>query len=102
MYGITSVAFGADGRTWCDNAVDATKCDQHYVNFRSNSVVTAGLACHETGHAVGLLHGQDASPAQSNTEYWLFCMQDPVGPGVGLGAHNAAQINAVYSRRRPR
>lgn len=84
------------GMTWCDDAVSATKCDQEYVRFRYTSI-NLELACHETGHAVGLTHGNNASPTQSNTSSALGCLETPDrGSQYHLGANNIAEINATY------
>lgn len=93
------VAFGAPGIAWCDDAIDSLRCDQHYVNFSDNGAVTPVRACHETGHAVGLLHGSDATPAVDDLTPELFCMQAPtaaIASNTGLGAHNTAHVNVVY------
>lgn len=84
----------ADGFAWCNDAVTSTKCDQHYNAFESANPSRA-LACHETGHAVGLTHGQQASPQLSNGDNSLACMTTPVETS-DLGAHNTNSINATY------
>lgn len=84
---------GAAGVAWCDDAVSSTECDQHYVAFDTSSPGSA-LVCHETGHAVGLTHGDQAYPAQSVTNPDLGCMgQSAV---TTLGTYNQVQINATY------
>jgi hypothetical protein len=84
------------GFTWCDDAVSSLKCDQHYVRFRYDSIDTE-LACHETGHAVGLTHGHEASPRESQTASELGCMETPdSGNRPHIGAHNKSEINATY------
>lgn len=89
------VPAGADGVAWCDGVgSNFNECDQHYVAFRSGSP-SRGLACHETGHAVGLTHGADASPRVSQTNSNLQCMTTPVQT-IYVGAHNVAQVNATY------
>lgn len=58
------------GIYWCNDAVSLNQCDQGYVRFRK-SQPSKHLACHETGHAVGLLHGNNTtqcSPRQ--TRHW--------------------------------
>jgi hypothetical protein len=82
------------GITWCNDAVSSTKCDQHYVRFESDTPGTA-LACHETGHSVGLTHGQDARPQLSNQDPSLQCMQNPASTS-NLGTHNTQLINDTY------
>jgi hypothetical protein len=83
-----------DGIAWCNDAVTSVRCDQHYNAFRSSSPGRA-ISCHETGHAVGLTHGANASPAISQTDPSLACMQTPTPTG-DLGAHNTNSINATY------
>lgn len=94
----SDVPSGAVGIAWCDDAVESlvpTRCDQHYVSFEYNPGIN--LACHETGHAVGLTHGAGASPAVSNSAESLRCMRTPLTTDRWLGSHNADQINATYS-----
>lgn len=45
----------ADGVTWCNDAVNGSTygCDQQYVRIRGCGTYARGLACHETGHAIG-------------------------------------------------
>ncbi|MEE1942427.1 hypothetical protein V1L54_24000 [Streptomyces sp. TRM 70361] len=96
--GSTNLPSSADGVTWCNDAVDndALECDQQYVRIRGNGHYTRGLSCHETGHAVGLLHGNQAYPALSKTDSRLGCMVTPVGAGTGLGSNNRDNINSMY------
>jgi hypothetical protein len=91
------------GSTWCDDPVDGQlySCDQQYVRFLSTYNVHRSLACHETGHAVGLLHGPDAYPMVSDSDDELGCMQRPdaaVDSGVNayLGSTNVHWIDTVY------
>lgn len=85
-----------DGTTWCDDAVTWEVCDQHYVRFQSGQTPTDGLACHETGHAVGLTHGYDASPRLSMTDPVLGCMKKPVGSSDNLTNNLKSQIKGAY------
>lgn len=94
QYKPSSVPAGYDGWTWCNDALGPVQCDQHYVAFQSDSPGW-GLACHETGHGVGLTHGQKASPAVSNGDDALACMTTPVETHL-LGSHNVGQINGAY------
>ncbi|MFI6288960.1 hypothetical protein ACIBCM_30160 [Streptomyces sp. NPDC051018] len=55
-----------------------------------------GPICHETGHAVGLLHGNTACPRLSDTHPALGCMQMPPPWSASLGANNKENINRVY------
>lgn len=84
----------ANGVTWCDDAVSSEKCDQHYTVFDTD-IPSEYIICHEAGHAVGLLHGEDAYPVQLNNLSTLGCLVVPVDQKV-LGAHNEGEINAAY------
>jgi hypothetical protein len=85
------------GRTWCNNATDIERCDQHYIRFRAGNGVDRMTACHETGHAVGLTHGSEASPALAQTDARLACMvAEHDHENKFLGDNNADNINAVY------
>ena len=84
------------GVAWCYDAVTTLKCDQHYVAFDAVSPAT-NLICHETGHAVGLTHGAQASPAIDDDDDVLDCMENPPGASSGvLGTHNTGIINSTY------
>lgn len=91
------------GWTWCDDVAGTGiqhKCDQAYVNIRyPNDGYYNGrwLACHETGHAVGLMHGEDSSPVWDNYDARLQCMIK--GRDIDLrflGPMNVRNINKVY------
>ncbi|MBG0853089.1 hypothetical protein I2W78_14830 [Streptomyces spinoverrucosus] len=86
------------GIAWCDDAVTSRKCDQHYIAFNKNHSAIGPInkadACHETGHAVGLTHGPNASPAKGLHDNRLGCMSyDDI---YGLGANNKENINSTY------
>lgn len=67
------------------------------MRFKSGYTVNRALACHETGHAVGLTHGNLASPITSNTNSDLGCMVTPLNTSLpNLGTSNVANINATY------
>ena len=90
------VPAGLLGITWCDDAISTRRCDQHYVAFRTN-VPGWDLACHETGHAVGLVHGTQSWPALIDNAALLECMRNPLAPGVStVGAVNIGNINGFY------
>lgn len=84
-----------DGITFCNDAADTLRCDQQYIRIRGGHY-GKGLVCHETGHAVGLTHGQQASPAKLNSDEQLGCMETPVSSDEGLQANNIENINATY------
>ena len=98
IYQEGAVSGGFDGYTWCNDDSPAPKyvCDQTYIRIRGAGSYTRGLACHETGHSVGLLHGQNASPRTSNTDNDLGCMVTPVGSNVAIGANQRNRINNTY------
>lgn len=88
---------GLNGITWCNDAVTNVICDQHYVRIVAARVLaTSSTPCHETGHAVGLTHGLQASPTVPNENVNLECMRTPGTTVTTLGAHNVAQINGAY------
>ncbi|MFI7233337.1 hypothetical protein ACIBO5_60055 [Nonomuraea angiospora] len=90
-----SIPTGYVGFAWCNDQVDGTdRCDQHYVRFKS-STPTTRTVCHETGHAVGLTHGQSAHRRLSNSDSRLGCMTTP-SASEHLGAQNVEMINATY------
>lgn len=98
VYQEGAVSNGFDGYTWCNDDSPSPKyvCDQTYIRIRGAGVYNRGLACHETGHSVGLLHGQNAYPRTSNTDSDLGCMVTPVGSNVPLGANGRNRINNTY------
>lgn len=84
-----------DGVAWCNDGVTSIACDQHYVRFRS-ATPGRSIACHETGHTIGLTHGNDADPRQSQTYSEFGCMKTPTGGTQVLTATLTSQINATY------
>ncbi|NYH55360.1 hypothetical protein HNR06_004949 [Nocardiopsis arvandica] len=86
------------GVTWCDDAAGAIsdECDQQVVRIRGYGTYDRGLACHETGHAVGLQHGALSSPQLSNQNSRLGCLVTDPPSGAGLGSHNSDMIDATY------
>jgi len=84
------------GLTWCDDAVDSSKCDQHYVAFGDDTPYSS-VACHEAGHAIGLTHGAEASPTISNDDATnLGCMVTPNDGTMTLPTEITDQINSTY------
>ncbi|WP_327696635.1 hypothetical protein [Streptomyces sp. NBC_00459] len=98
IYKAKTLARGKIGITWCDDAVTSRKCDQHYIAFNKDhhsiGAVNKSDACHETGHAVGLTHGPNGSPAKDIDDDRLGCMS--YNDVYGLGASNKENINSTY------
>lgn len=88
------------GITWCDDAVDGStyECDQSYIRVRGAGVYSKKIACHESGHAVGLTHGTEAYPVTSNSSSILGCMRTPIESmtTADLGSNQVSNINSVY------
>lgn len=90
------------GRTECEDVYDSLRCDQVYVFFdvpdsiADDPTMLHALACHEIGHSVGLLHGDNAYLQVPDSDPMLNCMRTPVPRDVALGGHNVGQINGVY------
>jgi hypothetical protein len=93
---------GYRGWTWCNDDVgtEAYVCDQQYVRIQSPDgyrIFGGGLACHETGHAVGLLHGADAYPVLPSTDGRFGCMMNEIYElPYYLGSDQTHQINNTY------
>jgi hypothetical protein len=98
IYKSKTLSRGKIGITWCDDAVSTRKCDQHYIVFNKNHAdigsVNKSDVCHETGHAVGLTHGPDASPRLGLYDDRLGCMS--YNDVYRIGASNKENINATY------
>lgn len=89
----------SDGVTWCDDATDRParfKCDQQYVRIRGNGHYTDALTCHETGHAIGLLHGSESRPELSDGDDRLGCMTTPAETG-DLRRNQRRNINIEWN-----
>ncbi len=89
---------GVLGVTWCNDSTGGDECDQHYVLFEHSDPWQSTI-CHETGHAVGLTHGREASPRQDNGLSALGCMRAEsfTSDMRDLGSHNVGQINGTYA-----
>lgn len=89
----TAEVGGVIGLTTCDSVNAARECEKHTIRFSNTYTRYAetterrGLACHENGHALGLLH------STANTS----CMRsaDPT-PAQDYDAHDVAHINGNY------
>lgn len=111
IYQRGDIPSGSAGASWCEGATDNWFCDQAYNRFRVE--VNLGLACHESGHAVGLVHPVNATYSGSGQQAFNYnsivdnpnggsgpmgCMQTPVPPDNGghLGTLNRHNIDAEY------
>ena len=87
---------GQAGIAWCNDATSDTVCDQHYIRFAPWTTPAEQMACHETGHAVGLVHGPNANPPlKPGDKKLLGCMiygQD----APQISSYGASEINRVY------
>lgn len=90
---------GLIGYHVCVYAADASEgtCAHGHIRYRYGSLSTTtyewALACHETGHSVGLRH--EGAAAYSKTV--VRCMYNPVPTDdPNVGPHNVAHINSRY------
>ncbi|NRQ36568.1 hypothetical protein HII36_32750 [Nonomuraea sp. NN258] len=89
------------GFTWCDDAVNGEwyTCDQTYIRIETPDGYrrfSGSIACHETGHAVGLVHGPEASPRLGAGDNRLGCMENADEFPRRLGAAGTHLINVTY------
>lgn len=87
--------------TWCDDSVSTLVCDQHYTDIVNlPDTATTTTLCHETGHAVGLMHGDYATVYVANdNEDILKCMVSPldeINDPYNFGNYNVFSINNGY------
>ncbi|MET9246168.1 hypothetical protein [Nonomuraea sp. NPDC003709] len=95
--GSTGLPDSVAGRTWCNADGDRPyNCDQQYIRIRGAGAYHYARVCHETGHAVGLQHGDNASPRLSKTDSRLGCLVTPSTGHNDLGANNRENINGAY------
>ncbi len=94
-----------------DDSIGSNRCDSSYITydggdlapipyqFSNYAEIFKSLACHETGHAIGLTHGNDADPNVSANRAELMCMRKPLDPGspiVSVGPWETHLINKTY------
>lgn len=109
-----TIPSGTLGVTWCDAAssplADDYRCDQTWMRIGTpnNSgdgyrIFGGSVACHETGHAVGLVHGSEASmnaspygPVGTNDITRLGCMVSEDDFPANTSATAREQINQRY------
>ncbi|WP_207938893.1 hypothetical protein [Actinomadura darangshiensis] len=95
--GSTGLPDSVAGTTWCNaKGGDGLDCDQQYIRIRGNGYITYARSCHETGHAVGLQHGDNSSPRLLNSDSRLGCLVTPSDGHNDLGANNRENVNATY------
>ncbi|MEU6244569.1 hypothetical protein [Streptomyces sp. NPDC047024] len=95
-YSEAAVPGNDEGFTYCnDDSPGNYKCDQQYIRIQPG-YYTPGLSCHETGHAVGLTHGDLAYPRVGMQDSVMGCMKKSVDYGQTLGSNNKNNINIVY------
>lgn len=90
---------GLLGYGWCNDQVGTWECDQWYIKIEGGGrYLDWKLTCHETGHGVGLTHGDWAHPTKALDDPVLGCLRSPLDriTTSALGANNKEQINAVY------
>ena len=105
---LSNLPNNAWGTYFCDDAVSSTRCDQGYVQFDKEVIAASTftpeemwkLACHEIGHAVGLVHGNNADPSIDAHSATNRCMvkgnYNNSSTDRWLGSNNANWINATY------
>lgn len=90
----------AMGITWCDDEVDGTvyDCDQQFIRIRGSGAYNPIRTCHESGHAVGLMHGAESYPIVDNLDSRLGCMRTPTSAITSgdLGGNQVWHINHNY------
>jgi hypothetical protein len=85
---------GVLAATWCDDPVSQYGCDQQKVGFNSPRP-DRPTACHETGHAVGLLHPTNADPHFPKNDPDFGCLTvDAISDF--MGSLNKYWVNATY------
>lgn len=103
---------GAFGWASCEDRADtnATRCDQSYVTYHGDFICQQGLcdgtssdaaklwslACHESGHTLGLLHPDASNPVAPTNEADYRCMRsDAALTSAVVGSENVQAINSV-------
>ncbi len=95
------------GRNRCDDdSPGGGKCDQFYVLYHADkfdaeipndTTLQRAIACQETGHTVGMLHGSNSDPSQADTSAAFRCMRtNPLAAVASMGPHNINQVNGQY------
>jgi hypothetical protein len=97
VYEEGSLPDGYVGYTWCDDSGRDYTCDQTYIRIVDDAF-TPGLVCHETGHAVGLVHGARTTSQYGDQDLvHLGCMvKNGVPATATLRPTQIADIDSVY------
>ncbi|MFK5635655.1 hypothetical protein [Ornithinimicrobium sp. LYQ103] len=101
IYGLQLGNFTA-GRAICRYAVNTRVCNAWRMELDTEALPSGyefakALTYHEGLHTVGMTHGGNAAPAQTDTDADLGCLRTPVVSGSRfIGNHNINQINAFY------
>jgi hypothetical protein len=74
-----------------------TRCRHGHIRYKnaglSSPTYERALACHETGHSVGLRH----KGSTANSQSVVRCVWNPVPANDPyVGSHNVAHINGLY------
>jgi hypothetical protein len=100
-YYIDNTDRGAYGHYYClyPEAGRPRVCHHAHIWFNDSYSMTQdqriSVACHETGHSLGLRHPNDASPPAPDDPSVYQCMV-VAGFPIFLGPHNTAHINSRY------
>lgn len=78
------------GLTTCNSTNGANECESHVIRYDNSWFDVAslsdrrGVACHETGHSLGLKHRDDGN-----------CMKTSIPQNATLGTHNTNELSAL-------
>lgn len=89
--------------TDCLTAVNWLRCGAYQVRVRPDVYqggynLAKAVVCHETGHTIGLLHGNQSNPQVANQNLDLGCMRtQPLdGQMRFIGEHNLWEADRMY------
>jgi hypothetical protein len=101
VYWRSGMASNFAAYTYCARGATGTTCDQIYVTANTNTNFFEPYACHETGHGVGEVHGNEAWRVNNpgvpidNWDPLLGCLKQPVDQIV-LSNTQINNIDWVY------